>query len=179
MMRCRCFDLFCRGYRTRLHDGPKQTRPCLSDHRDSLRQLRGALQFHDRQMLATGYVADRKVQSNTASASNGRPRGSTWRSARPASSRLEPWRKASGLQAAVDLVRCSTIEGLVWPVVVVPNDEQRQLSSKAIAQVGDQQSPRALTLDCSNQPLHNSDAAVLSYRTEARKPCRGTACPDR
>ena len=147
MSPCRRFGLALRGHRTHLHDRSRQTDARSLAQRDSLLQLRGAFQLHDWQMLTAGRVADRKIQSNTASASNAGARCSARGAAGPVSSRLEPRCEASGCETLVDLVRCSTIECFAWPVAVVPTDEQRQLPSKAFALVGDQEPSRALTLD--------------------------------
>ena len=83
------------------------------------------------------------------------------------SSRFKPWLSASRPSAEVDLVRRRTIESVVRSVPVVPLREQRQLSVKDVALVGEQQLPRALVLDRANQPFDNSDAAVLADRPEA------------
>ena len=160
MSHCRRFDVALRAHRMHLHDGTKQTTPCSVGERHSALQLRGAVQLHDRQMLTTGYVADRKIKSNAAPATNGRPRCSARGAMRPASSRFKPRREAGWFEIVVNLIRCSTIEGFAWPVAVVPIHEQRQLSPEAFAPVGDQEPARALTLDGPDEPLDDCDGRV-------------------
>ena len=66
----------------------------------------------------------------------------------------------------VDLVGRATVESLVRAVPVVPDHEQRKLPSKTIAPIRNDQSPRALALDGSDQTLDHGDAAVLADRAE-------------
>ena len=115
MSPCRRFGLALRGHRTHLHDRSRQTDARSLAQRDSLLQLRDAFQLHDWQMLTAGRVADRKIQSNTASASNAGARCSARGAAGPVSSRLKPRCEASGCETLVNLVRCSTIECFAWP----------------------------------------------------------------
>jgi hypothetical protein len=147
MKRCGRVDVTPRAHRTHLHDRPRQTSPCSVGERHSALQLRGAIQLHDRQMLAAGRVADRKIQSNTASASNAGARRSARGATRPVPSWLEPSCEASGSETLVDLVRDSTIQRFTRTISVVPGHEQRQLPSEVLSAVR-HHFPNALSRNC-------------------------------
>ena len=165
MSRREGFESARRDANRRRHDDNPHTHPCQPVRGLPRERLSSPLQLDQRQMFATGQVADFEIETNAAPATNGRPRRSTRGTARPASSRLEPRREASGVQTMVDLVGSPTVERLTRAIVVVPGHEQRQLPSEVLSTVGDQQLPGALTFEGPNQPLDNSDAAVFADRT--------------
>ena len=131
------------------------------------KRLRRALQLDDRKMPAPGQVTNVEFQQLAFATANGRLRLGTRRPARPGPPRLESWLAGGRSSTVVDLVRRRTIESVVRSVAVVPVRKKRQLPAKGVALVGDQQSPRALALQRSNEAFDHRDTAVLADRTEA------------
>ncbi len=173
------------GQRQRL---TAQTRPrVLEDEHGGRRLLRRSFQLDEWEMPASRQVSHVQFDPLAAASTDARLRPSTRRAPRPMSSRFNPWLAPSRPSVEVDLVRHCTIQGVVRSVTVVPVRKKRQLPAKGVALVGDQQSPRALALQRSNEAFDNGDAlrrrlhrtaaGCSGVRTNARKPCRRTACP--
>ena len=142
---------------------------CLGDCK--LRVLRielsRSLQFNDRQVLSTREVADLELEPSTSPTANLHVRPSTRRTSRPTSPRLESRCATRGRLPEVDFIRSSAVQPSVWPIPVVPGDEQRQLSVKGISAAGDHDLPRALVLHRENKPFDDGDTAVLTHGTES------------
>jgi hypothetical protein len=50
----------------------------------------------------------------------------------------------------------------MWPMAIVPGDEQRQFSANLASAVGDHEPSRALVLHRQNEPFDDRDAAVFA-----------------
>ena len=131
-------------------------------------------QFDDREMLAIYTEADVKIESSTAPTANLHLRLSTRRTSRPTSPRLESRCATSGRLPEVDFIRSSAVQPSVWPIPVVPGDEQRQLSAKGVSAVGDHDPPRATVLHRENEPFDDGDTAVLPHGPESLKDASAT-----
>ena len=146
---------------------------------DTLRHLRrhcsrdaelgssGCSQFDDGEMFAAGSEADVKIESSSASTVNVGLRSRTRRPSRPTSSRLEPRRTTTGRLSEVDFIGSSAVQPRVWPIPVVPGDEERQLLAKRVSAARDEYPSRALVLHRENEPFDHGDTAVLPHRTES------------
>ena len=120
-------------------------------------------------MLATCTESDVKIEPNTASTTNLRVWVSTPRPSWPTSSRLEPRCTTTGRLPEVDFIGRSTVQPRVWPIPVVPVDEQQQLLAKGVSAAGDHDPPCAIVLHGANGPFDDGDAAVLANRSEVLK----------
>ena len=84
-------------------------------------------QLDDREMLAPGPVTDTKLESSAAPTTNLHLWLSARRASRPTSPRLETRCATSGRLPEVEFIGGSAVQRSVWPLRVVPGDEQRHL----------------------------------------------------
>jgi len=133
--------------------------------------MRGSLgrwfQLDEWEVPAPRQVAHVQFESLAAAASDLRLLPRTRRARRPSSSRLKSWLATSRPSSEVDLVRRRAIESVVRSVLVVPVGEEHQLPAKSVTLVGDQQSPRTLALQRTNETFDHGDAAILADGSEA------------
>ena len=134
--------------------------------RPSWMRLGGSLQLYNREMLPTREVADLELEPSTSSATNRRLRTGAGRAAWPSASRFEAGHEAGRLFTKVDFVGGPYVQPSMWPMTVVPRQEQKKLAPKRIATVRDDQPSRALVFD---RRMSRSITARLPYLPTAPK----------
>jgi len=123
-------------------------------------------QFDDREMLAACCEVDVKIESRTAPTANLHLRLSARRISRPTFPRLESRCATSCKFPEVGFVGRPAIQPSVWPIAVVPGDEQRDFFAKGVSAAGDHDPSCALVLQRENKPFDDGDTAVLTDGAE-------------
>ena len=137
--------------------------------------LRRASEAHDRQVLSTGVIADLQCQPSAWPTACQRPRLCARRAARPARPRLVARPPMSWKASLINFVRRSAAERRVRPVFVVPIGKQHQFTAKALPAHGHKQAPRAIVLECPDQPFDHRDAAFSADGAKPRTDAAATA----
>ena len=85
--------------------------------------LRGALERHDRQMLAPPMVLDIYRESAPCLAGDKRLRPGASRATGPVFARFDARTSHGGSSAEIDFIRCSAAKCRMWAMFVVPSNE--------------------------------------------------------
>ena len=124
-------------------------------------ELRGLLQFDDRQMPAASQVAHDELEMLATSPAHSGGRPGARRASRPSSPWLEPWRSRSRQALKVDFIWSRRLQAAVRAMSVVPLDEEANLAPECSPIQWHENATERLALHGPHEPLDHRDAAVF------------------